>query len=95
MIVAKAVKMAKMMNIPILGIVENMSYVECPDCGKRIPLFGKSHVEEVAAQYGLEVLGRIPMNEKVALACDSGLLEGFEGDWLDEAANAVEILVKG
>lgn len=94
MIVTKAVKMAQMMNIPILGIVENMSYVECPDCGKKIPLFGTSHVDEVAAAHDLPVLGRIPMNEKLALACDNGLMERFEGTWLDAAADAVEKCVK-
>lgn len=94
MIVAKAVKMAQMMNIPILGIVENMSYLECPDCGKRIPIFGESHLEEVAAQYGLPVLGRIPMDQKVAQACDAGKIEDFQGSWLDGAADAVEAFLK-
>lgn len=89
MIVEKAVKMAKLMNIPILGIVENMSYAECPDCGKKIHIFGESKLDEVAAQYDLPVLGRIPMNPKLAGACDKGMVELFEGNWLDAAVEAV------
>lgn len=89
MIVEKAVKMAKMMNIPILGIVENMSYAECPDCGKKIHIFGESKLDEVAAQFELPVLGRIPMNPKLAGACDKGMVELFEGNWLDAAVEAV------
>lgn len=82
MIVEKAVKMAEMMNIPVLGIVENMSYLECPDCGKKIEIFGKSRIDEVAASMGLEVLGRIPVTPVLAELCDAGKIEEFEGDWL-------------
>ena len=89
MIVEKAVNMAGMMNIPVLGLVENMSYAVCPDCGKHINVFGESHVAEVAAKYSLPVLGRIPINPKLAAACDAGLIELFEGDWLDAALKAV------
>ena len=89
-IVAKAVKMANMMDIPIVGIVENMSYVECPDCGKHIAIFGESHLDEVAAEYGLKVLGRLPIAPDLAQQCDDGLIELFEGDWLEAAADAVE-----
>lgn len=89
MIVEKAVKMARSMNVPIMGLVENMSYVKCPDCDKEIKLFGESKIEEVAQKYGVEVLGRLPIDPKIAAACDKGMLELFEGDWLD---NAVEIL---
>jgi len=89
MIVEKAVKMAEMMNIPILGIIENMSYAECPDCGKKIHVFGESKLDEVAEEFGLPVLGRIPMNPKLAAACDQGMIELFEGDWLDGAVDAV------
>ena len=88
-IVAKAVKMASMMNVPVIGIVENMSYVECPDCGKHIHVFGISHLEEVAAEYGLKVLGRLPIAPKLAAQCDAGQIESFEGSWLEEAAEAV------
>ena len=90
MIVEKAVKMAKMMNIPILGIVENMSYAECPDCGKKIAVFGESHIEEIAKQYDIPVLAQIPMNPKLAAACDKGMIELFDGNWLDKAVAAVE-----
>ena len=90
MIVEKAVNMAKLMNIPVLGLVENFSYIACPDCGKRIPLFGESHIEEVAEHFGLPVLGQLPIDPKLASACDKGLLELFEGDWLEYAADVVE-----
>ncbi len=84
MIVGKAVKMAQMMNIPILGIVENMSYITCPDCGKKLSVFGESHLEAVAAEYGIPHIARLPMDPKLAGACDKGMIELFEGDWLDD-----------
>ena len=90
MIVGKAVKMAKLMNIPILGIVENMSYYECPDCGKRHSIYGESHIEEVAQQYGLEVLAKLPVNTQFARLCDEGTIELFEGDWLESATDEIE-----
>lgn len=90
MIVEKAVNMAKLMDVPVLGLVENFSYVQCPDCGKRISVFGESHVEEVAEHYGIPVLGQLPINPKLAAACDKGMLELFEGDWLDYAADVIE-----
>lgn len=83
MIVEKAVKMADMMDIPILGIVENMSYVLCPDCGRKIHVFGESKLEAIAARHGIDILGRIPMTPAIANNCDNGLIELFEGDWLD------------
>ena len=92
MIVAKAVKMAEMMDIPVLGIVENMSYFKCPDCGKEIQVFGPSKIDEVAEEHGLEVLGRLPIDPKLAAACDKGMIELFEGDWLDDAAKKLENL---
>lgn len=92
MIVGKAVKMAEMMDVPVLGLVENMSYFTCPDCGKEIPVFGPSKVEEVASEYGLDVLGRLPINPKLAAACDKGMIELYEGDWLDGAADKLENL---
>lgn len=94
MIVGKAVKMAEMMNIPILGIVENMSYAECPDCGKKINIFGQSKLEEVAREYNLEILGRMPINSKLAAACDKGAIELYAGNWLDEAADKIEKIYK-
>ncbi len=94
MIVAKAVKMANMMNIPILGIVENMSYIACPDCGKKISIFGESHVDEIAAKFQLPVLAKMPIDPRLAQNADAGCIEQFEGDYLDNAANAVEALLK-
>lgn len=93
MIVGKAVKMAQMMNVPILGIIENMSYVECPGCKEHIQVFGESHVEEVAAQYGLPVLGKIPMTPAISAASDAGDVENLDdGDWLAEAVKAIEAI---
>lgn len=89
MIVEKAVKMAKLMNIPILGIVENMSYYECPDCGKRHSIYGESHIEEIAAEYGIPVLARLPINTELAKHCDQGTIELYEGDWLDHAVDYI------
>ena len=89
-IVEKAVRMAEMMNIPILGLVENMSYAVCPDCGKEIRVFGESHLEEVAARHGLAVLGRLPMDPALARVVDQGVVELFEGSWLDAAAEKLE-----
>ena len=75
MIVGKAVKMAQKMDIPILGLVENMSYLECPDCGKRHEIFGKSHIDEIALQYHLPVLARLPIDPSVAQKMDDGAAE--------------------
>ena len=90
MIVTKAVKMAEMMNIPVLGIVENMSYYECPDCGKRHAIFGESHVDQIAREFGIPTVARLPINPKLAGACDKGMIELFEGDWLENLADALE-----
>lgn len=92
MIVGKAVKMAQMMDIPILGIIENMSYVECPNCGERIEIFGKSHVDEVAKQYNIPILGHIPMTPKISAASDAGTVEDLENDWFTDAVQAIEKL---
>ncbi len=86
MIVSKAVNMAQKMDIPILGVVENMSYLECPDCKKKIAVFGESHVEEAAAEHGLSVLARIPIDPKIAQMVDAGSVEYLETGWLREAA---------
>ncbi len=83
MIVGKAVKMANMMNIPVLGIVENMSYVECPDCKKKIEIFGKSTIEEIAKKYGIKKYARMPINPELAQKVDAGEIETFEGDYLE------------
>ena len=89
MIVSKAVKMAQMMNIPVLGIVENMSYAVCPDCGKHIDIFGKSHTEETAEKYGLKVLGKIPFDAELAGLCDSGNIEEMQNSYLSEAVEKI------
>ncbi len=86
MIVAKAVNMATKMDIPIIGLIENMSYLSCPDCGKRISVFGESHIDEIAESYGLEVLARIPIDPQVAACVDEGTVEYVEKDWMDTAA---------
>lgn len=91
MIVEKAANMARMMNIPILGLVENMSYVECPDCGKKIYVFGESHIDEIAAQYQVPVLAKIPVDPELAAACDAGKIEFTERDYMKDA---VELLKK-
>lgn len=94
MIVEKAVKMADLMNIPVLGIVENMSYFECPDCHEKHEIFGKSHVEEIAKKFNISNVARIPVDPKLAAAVDAGMIELFEGDWLDEFADNIELQMK-
>lgn len=93
-IVEKAVNMANMMNIPILGIVENMSYVKCPDCGKEITVFGKSNIDAIAKTFNLPVLARLPMEESTSRAVDSGDVESIDMPELEEAAKKVEALLK-
>ena len=89
MIVTKAVKMAEMMHIPVLGLVENYSYFQCPDCGKRHAIFGESHIEQVAKDLGLKVLAQLPMDPAVAAACDSGRIEELEHNYLTQVAQAL------
>lgn len=90
MIVEKAVKMAELMNVPVLGIVENMSYFECPSCGEKHSIYGESHVEEVAKKFGIDTIARLPINPKLAGACDKGMIELFEGNWLDAMFRKIE-----
>lgn len=90
MIVGKAVNMAKMMNIPILGLVENMSYLECPDCGRHISVFGESHIDEIGAQYELPVLAKLPIDPKLAAACDAGELEELETIYVDKIVEMLQ-----
>ena len=92
MIVGKAVNMAKMMNVPILGLVENMSYIECPDCKKKIEIFGQSHAEQVAMQYHMPLLARLPLDPQIAQACDAGEFESYQGARLAQAADAIQVL---
>lgn len=90
MIVEKAVKMANMMNVPVLGLVENMSYVECPDCEKHIHIFGEGKVDEIAERYGFDVLAKLPMDRSLAALCDNGQIEFVEDKYMAEAFNVVE-----
>ena len=90
MIVTKAVKMANMMHIPVLGFVENYAYLQCPDCGKKIEVFGKSHLDDIAAQFGLPVLARLPIDPSVAEAYDTGKMESVNTDALAAAVEAIE-----
>ncbi len=89
MIVGKAVKMANMMNIPVLGIVENMSYFECPDCKKKIEIFGKSRIDETAKEYKIETVAKLPINPEFASLADSGNIENFSWDYLDNIADKI------
>ena len=95
MIVGKAVKMAQMMNVPILGVVENMSYLVCPDCGKKIPVFGDSHLEETAGKYGVKVLAKMPLDPQLTACADGGAIEAYACDALAPAADAVAALLGG
>ena len=90
MIVAKAVKMANMMHIPVLGFVENYSYLRCPDCGRKISVFGKSHLDEIAAQFDLPILARLPIDPAVAEAYDNGQMETVNTEALSAAVEAIE-----
>ena len=89
MIVAKAVKMANMMHVPVLGFVENYSYLQCPDCGKKISVFGKSHLDEIASQFQLPVLARLPIDPAVAEAYDNGQMETVNTDGVNEVIQAI------
>ena len=90
MVVEKAVKMAEKMDVPIVGVVENMSYVACPDCGKKIYLFGEGKSEEAAKRHNLPLLAQMPIDPKLAALVDAGRIEEFEGTWLNAAADALE-----
>ena len=92
MIVEKSIKMVDMLNIPVIGLVENMSYVQCPDCGKKIEVFGESHVDAIAKQYGIPHTAALPIDRKLAASADKGMIELTNGDWLDEIANAIDQL---
>ena len=90
MIVEKAVNMAKLMNVKILGLVENYSYIVCPDCGKVIRPYGESKIDELAKSYGTDVLAKLPIDPELASHCDKGVIELFEGDYLERAADKLE-----
>ena len=89
MVVEKAVKMAEIMDVPIVGVVENMSYLVCPDCGKEIPLFGQGKTEAAAKAHGLHLLAKMPIDPKLAELTDQGKIEDFHGDWLTGVWNAI------
>ncbi|MBQ2661837.1 MAG: Mrp/NBP35 family ATP-binding protein [Clostridia bacterium] len=89
MIVEKAINMAKLMNVEVLALVENMSYVSCPDCGKQIRVFGESHIDEIAKKYGVDTVAYLPIEPKLAAACDSGMIELFDGGWLDKLCDKI------
>ena len=90
MIVEKAAKMAKMMNIPVLGLVENMSWIGCPDCGKKIFPFGESQTAKVALEEGIPLLAQLPIDPALARECDTGVIELFNEDWMNPVVDAVE-----
>ena len=92
MIVEKAVNMAGMMHKDVVGLVENMSYFQCPDCGKKHEIFGKSRAEELAAAHAIPNVARLPIDPKLAACCDDGYMELFSGNWLDGMADAIEKL---
>ncbi len=89
MIVSKAVKMAGMMNVPIIGLIENMSYFKCPDNGKEYKIFGESHIDDIAKEYNLKVLAKLPIDSKITNACDKGMIEFFEGELLNSVAETI------
>lgn len=90
MIVTKAVKMAEMMNIPIIGLVENMAYFKCEDCEKEYKIFGDSHIEDIAKEHNLKVLAKIPIDPRITAACDKGLVELLTTEWLDGLVDILE-----
>jgi Mrp family chromosome partitioning ATPase len=90
LIVTKAIKMANMMNIPVLGIVENMSYYECPDCGKKHAIFGDSHIEKIALEHNIPVVAKLPIEPVIAETVDHGRIETLDAPWLKELADKIE-----
>jgi len=89
MVVSKAIKMAEMMNIPILGLIENLSYFKCPDNGKEYKIFGDSHIEQIAENYGIDILAKVPVDPAISEACDRGAIETLEEDWLEPAVQRI------
>ena len=89
MIVQKAVNMAQMMNVPILGIVENMSYIKCPDCGQKISIFGESNVDALALEYGIPAVAKLPVDRELTKAADNGKIESIENNYLTEFFNKI------
>jgi len=94
MIVEKAIKMTGMLEIPVLGLVENMSYIACPDCDRHIEIFGESRAEAIADRYNIPLTAKLPMDPKLAGGVDKGMIELFNGDWLNQISDAIYDLVK-
>ena len=94
MIVEKAVNMASMMNIPVLALIENMSYIICPDCGKEIHVFGESRIETIAEKHGISTVAKLPIDPKLAAACDKGMIELFDGNWLNQLFSNIKTQIK-
>ena len=94
MIVGKALKMAELMNIPVLGLIENMSYVSCPHCGEKIAVFGESHIEEIAAKYNVPVIAQLPIDQNLVPAADQGMLEAFKVGFMEPFGMAIANLLK-
>ena len=92
MIVTKAVRMAGMMDIPVIGIVENMSYFQCPDCGKQHKIFGESHIDNIASEYGIKAVAKLPMDSKMAAAADNGQIEDIEVKEIAPVLEAIKAL---
>ena len=90
MIVSKAVNMASMMNVPVLGLVENMSYYQCPDCGKQHAIFGDSHIEKIALEHNIPVVAKLPIEPGIAESVDHGRVETLDAPWLKELADKIE-----
>ena len=90
MIVSKAVKMAEMMHIPVLGVVENMAYFKCPDNDKEYKIFGESHIEEIAEKHHMPILAKVPIDPRISAVCDRGIVELFDGDWFESAVKTLE-----
>jgi len=95
MIVEKAINMSKKMGIPIIGLVENMSYAVCPNCGEKYEVFGESRIEATAAKFGLKTTAKLPFDRKLSAACDAGMIELFEGNWLDDMIKIIEVIKGG
>ena len=90
MIVSKAVKMAEMMHIPVLGVVENMAYFKCPDNDKEYKIFGESHLEEIAEKHHMPILAKVPIDPRISAVCDRGIVELFDGNWFESAVKTLE-----
>lgn len=94
MIVSKAVKMAELMNVPVLGIVENMAYFECPNCGEKHTIFGESNITETAKENNIEIIEKLPINPHFATLCDNGLIDSLDEDYMPDLVEKIKSLTK-